>query len=491
MGSSVRALRFAGVVVGASLVLSGTGFIQTAGAANARCIVGLSARPSAPNQATMTGFTCTFSDTDDTIWLKGPETVTTYSGPGTASNAHAEGLTAGGYASGITGSDPVSDGNGGQVAEVVTGSRPSMTAFDAPPPPTPEPTPKTTLTLKPDPTPRRTSDPASTPRPVSTTRQHKAPKPSAPPSEPSASPDPSPMPTASAAPGASPTPTGPTQSVLASDPVPSIAPAPTTRPLASSPQIGMADPTTRPTPSGGRIPAPAPTPSPTPKPAPKTYSMNLYDSHSVRYQDPDYTACVASSTLMMLNFTGADQTGGPAFEWRSTTSYTTQQAILRYERAHMSQIESHPGTDAHGWKNGLNYYGWGDSQADVYVDRAYTSYTAGAKAAIIAMATYHKPVGILAWSGAHAQILNGYKVYGDDPATGSTNFSITGVYITDPLRSDGYRNHYISNATWSGGSSRIRFAWYTYADAPRRDPVDGTIGDVEWYHHWVIVAPLK
>jgi hypothetical protein len=258
-----------------------------------------------------------------------------------------------------------------------------------------------------------------------------------------------------------------------SDSVSGSTPVATTRPIASA------------------APIRGPSPTPIPKPAPSTYSYDMYNSSWVRYQDPDFTACVAASGEMMLNFIAAAKTGGPGFTWHATTSYTTQETLLAYMRAHMSQVASHPGSDSHGWKNALNYYGWGSLTAGVYIDRSYTSYLAAAKAAVVALAMYHKPVGIIGWAGGHAQLMNGYKVFGDDPTTGSTNFTITGVYITDPLHSGGYRNAYVSSSTWQNGDSHIRFAWYTYTDDPGRDPVDRTIGNVEWFHHWVIVAPLR
>ena len=224
---------------------------------------------------------------------------------------------------------------------------------------------------------------------------------------------------------------------------------------------------------------------------PMTYTMNLYDAGGVRYQDPDYTSCVATSGQMMLNEIAAAGTGGSSFVWKASTSYATQEKLLTYMRAHMSQVGYHPGTDAHGWKNGLNYFGWGSITAGVYVDASYSSYTAAAKAAVVAMAEYHKPIGIMAWAGGHGQLMNGYKVYGDDPATGSTNFTIQGVYITDPLHSDGYRNHYTTNAQWSSGPSNIRFAPYIYEDDPGRDAVDHGIGNSQWFHRWVMVVPVK
>jgi len=223
----------------------------------------------------------------------------------------------------------------------------------------------------------------------------------------------------------------------------------------------------------------------------RTYTLNLFYAHGVRYQDPDYTSCVATSGQMMLNEIAAAGTGGPGFQWKVSDSYATQEALLRYMRGHMSQVSYHPGTDSHGWKNGLNDFGWGSINAGVYVDVSYSSYTAAAKAAVIAMAKFHKPIGIIGWAGGHGQFMNGYRVTGDDPATGSTNFTIQGVYITDPLRADGYRNHYTTNAQWSSGPSNLRFARYIYRDDPGRDAIDHGIGNAQWFHRWVMVVPVK
>ena len=157
----------------------------------------------------------------------------------------------------------------------------------------------------------------------------------------------------------------------------------------------------------------------------------------------------------------------------------------------MTMLTSSKGSDPHGWRNALNFYGWGSMSAGVYVDRSYSTYTAAAKAAIIAMAQTGKPVGYLGWAGGHAQIVNGYSVSGDDPASGSTNFTINKLYITDPEAADGYRNYAASSATWSGGSAKIAFVPYLQTDSPYTDPIDGHVGKSEWYGRWVLILPTK
>ena len=210
------------------------------------------------------------------------------------------------------------------------------------------------------------------------------------------------------------------------------------------------------------------------------------------YQDPDYTACVATSTEMMLNFIASS---GTKMTWHASTLYKTEEKIATWDRAHDTIAATAKGTDPHGFRNGLNYFGWGsytDLPTAVYQDLAYTSYDAAVKAAVRAMARYDKPVGILGWGGSHAQFLNGYIVTGQDPAI-STSFTVDYVYLTDPLQSDGLRNAKLSNASFKGGATKYRFRPYTWKDSPYDDPYGaGNVASYkEWYGKWVIVAPVR
>ena len=223
------------------------------------------------------------------------------------------------------------------------------------------------------------------------------------------------------------------------------------------------------------VPTAAPTPVPTA--APTAWAMNVYSGSGVVWQQ-DSVSCTAASTVIMLNFAGG---------WAGAS----QSNIMAYERANMTMLTSSAGSDPHGWRNALNYYGWGSMNAGVYADRSYSSFAAASKAAVVALATTGKPVGILGWAGRHAQILNGYSVTGADPRTGSTAFTINTVYITDPLSSDGYRNAAISSATWSGGSSKVAFVPYHETDSPYTDPIDGHVGKTEWYGMYVLILPVK
>ena len=227
-----------------------------------------------------------------------------------------------------------------------------------------------------------------------------------------------------------------------------------------------------------------------PAPAPAAWNTDLYDTRADRFQDPDYTACTAAATESMLNT--ISYAGAPTgFAWQPTTSYDTQEAILAYERQNMTMLVSSPGTDPHGWRNALNYYGWGSMSAGVYRDSSYTTFDAATKAAVSALAIYHKPVGILALAGGHAQFITGYQVTGDDPATGSTNFTIVGVDVTDPWQSAGHRDYWVSLADLRSGGTWVRFSPYEETDSPYTDPIDGHVGYDEWHGKWVIIDPVK
>ena len=221
-----------------------------------------------------------------------------------------------------------------------------------------------------------------------------------------------------------------------------------------------------------------------------TWTLDVYDARADRWQNPDFTACTAAATESMLNtITWAGSASG--FVWQPNTTYDMQESILAFERGNMTMLDSSAGSDPHGWRNALNYYGWGSIDAGVYRDSSYSSFDAATKAAVSALATHHKPVGILARSGTHGQFITGYQVTGADPSTGSSNFTIVGVDLTDPLQSVGYRDTWITIADWSSGGTWIRFSQYLETDSPYADPIDGQIGKSEWYGKWVIIDPVK
>ena len=246
--------------------------------------------------------------------------------------------------------------------------------------------------------------------------------------------------------------------------------------------------------------------------AASTWSRNLYVSNAFLFQDPYYTACTSASAMHMLNTIAYRHTGGNGFIWHPTrvkkdadTSNTRDMtSILAFSRRYDTLRSTSAGTDAHGWRNALNYYGWGkgpmtDASRRVYDDRAYTSYASAMKAAVRAIAKYGMPVGVLAWAGGHAQVITGYVVTGKDPRT-SSEFTIQWVYLSDPLVESNIRNHRTSYSTMRDGALRYRFQWYRETDSPYDDPytsgwkrssVKSSVGPSEWYHRWVLVQPIR
>ncbi|HEY3522272.1 MAG TPA: hypothetical protein VGK63_01095 [Candidatus Limnocylindrales bacterium] len=247
-----------------------------------------------------------------------------------------------------------------------------------------------------------------------------------------------------------------------------------------------------------------------PAEASTTYSRNLWTSSALVYQDPYYTACTAAAAMIMLNTIALRGTGGDGFTWRpttaksSTTNPRSMVSILAWERANDTLATGGDGSDAHGWRNALNYYGWGDDAWQepsrmVYEDRTYSSFWKATHAAVRAIARYDMPVGILAWGGGHAQVMTGYVVRGANPRT-SNDFALKYVWFTDPLKSDGYVNHRVSRHKLRDGNLKFRFRWYVQTDSPKDDPltagylrsaVASTVGPSEWYHRWTLVLPVR
>jgi hypothetical protein len=238
--------------------------------------------------------------------------------------------------------------------------------------------------------------------------------------------------------------------------------------------------------------------APSPSPARTEWSFDAYADGAARYQNPDPTACTAASVLMALNMIGIEGQAG-SFGWTNTTDFAAEEAILHFEQAH-DTLPGGEGSDPHGVRNALNYFGWGDVNARIYADRAYGSFADASKAIVTSIARTHDPTVIFPWYGGHAQVVTGYTATGENPAT-SDNFTVTGVYLTDPAISVGTlisgtvvqtvqpiaRNSLISQNAWHRGDLNARFTQYWQKDSILRDDIDGRVGWSEWYGKWVAV----
>jgi hypothetical protein len=297
-------------------------------------------------------------------------------------------------------------------------------------------------------------------------------------------------------PASEPTPTSPTVAVVDLPAGPLVDPAPgaaiaARQPAATPAATQKAKPAVVPAPQSTATPEPGPQPDDTPS----LHKKDLYNGSLVRYQNPDGTACTATATEVMLNFIATKGTPDTGFAWTPTVSYDEQEIILGWERAHDTLDAGAPGSDPHGWRNALNYFGWRDYTDPAtrhYEDLSYTSFAAAVKAAVVAIATEDQPVGILAWAGGHAQIMTGYEVYGLDPAV-SSDFVVQAVYLTDPLASDHMLDTRISYSDFQSGPTLYRFQAYGWQDSGADDPYTPgkTASYKEWYGKWVIVAPVS
>jgi hypothetical protein len=231
------------------------------------------------------------------------------------------------------------------------------------------------------------------------------------------------------------------------------------------------------------------------------WTLDLFDKAGVRQQNPDATACTAASVQTSLNLIAIR---GEDTQWSVTTTYEMQESILEYERSNMTMPTAFAGSDPHGTRNALNYFGWGSMQAGVYVDAAYTTANAAMKAVVSSIAKTHKPAIVFAWMGGHTQVVSGYQAQGQNPAI-SDNFIVTGVYLTDPfvgtasLVYDGASHKvtavdedtWVALVNWKAGPDAVQFSRYWQVDSTVTDPIDGRVGRREWYNKWVVVLATR
>lgn len=231
--------------------------------------------------------------------------------------------------------------------------------------------------------------------------------------------------------------------------------------------------------------------------------MNLFVAGGFAFQDPNMSACTATAARSMLNFIGLRQTGGDGFGWTVTNAGAVRDSILAWERVN-DTLPGGKGSDPHGWRNALNYFGWGPAallEANrVYDDRAYGSFDNAMRAAVRQIIRTRKPVGLLGWRGAHAQMLTGYYGLSGNPFARDSagryrnTFTVRGFYITDPLRKSDIVNRAVR---WSRLKStmnyRLRFQRYYERDSTLDDPY--TAGFIrarrEWREKFVLILPLR
>ena len=231
--------------------------------------------------------------------------------------------------------------------------------------------------------------------------------------------------------------------------------------------------------------------------------MNLYVAGQFRFQDPNWAACTATAVRSMLNFIADRSTGGAGFLWIPTNSGVVRNRILAWERSHDTMAGGY-GSDPHGWRNALNYYGWGPASllagSRIYEDAAYGTYAGAMRATVRALVATGKPVGLVGWRGRHAQMITGYYgLVGDPFATDAAGryldtFSVAGFYMSDPLRASSFVNRRISyTALRYTKTYRFRFQRFYERDSRYDDRYTPgyRVSRDEWYGKYVLVLPIR
>jgi hypothetical protein len=146
--------------------------------------------------------------------------------------------------------------------------------------------------------------------------------------------------------------------------------------------------------------------------ASEPFSINIYRSKAFVSQATK-KLCVAGAMQTMLNITLPEQDYSGAFQKRIA-------GIAR----ELSNGPT-PGTEPLGWARGLEELGAGP-----YTVRVVKTRKEAVRLAAISLRQTRRPVGLLAWYGAHAWVMHGF-VSDRDPAL-TRSFTVSAVYISDP-----------------------------------------------------------
>jgi hypothetical protein len=206
----------------------------------------------------------------------------------------------------------------------------------------------------------------------------------------------------------------------------------------------------------------------------------------------------------MLNFIALGNSGGPAFGWHRALRLASQTTVYNWERTHDTSPNRLPGSDAHGIRNALNYFGWGAGTLGagrrVYEDMAFATFDAAVRTAVRQMILTGKPVGVIGWAGRHAQMMTGYYGLTGDPLARNPDgsyadtFTVGGIWFSDPLRSDRWVNVPVSMSQFRASANRrLRFVPFLQRDSWLDDPYTPGIRTSwrEWYGRYVLIVPVR
>jgi len=222
----------------------------------------------------------------------------------------------------------------------------------------------------------------------------------------------------------------------------------------------------------------------------KKHMKNLFHKRGFSYQDPNMTTCGPVTIEMALNFTALKGEQGEGFVYKVNTSYENEMRLRRYARMHDALFKGGVGTDPLGIVRTINEFGWdGD---EVYKIFAYKKFNKAVKHIVRSVAKHGKPAIIAGWGGAHAQLISGYEVEGEDPEQ-SDNYKVKAVYLTSPLKSDGQINKRITYNKFRNGNWNEAFIRYNQGDSPYDNPLTPIKRPAsnEWDGKFVVIASTK
>ncbi len=174
-----------------------------------------------------------------------------------------------------------------------------------------------------------------------------------------------------------------------------------------------------PSPTGSADPAaPAPAPSATPRPTPERASVDVTllrrpERWFISQTDKDW--CAVAGTQMVL-----------AIHGRAPLTAAFQRELASRIDEWESRRDSHNG----GWGPAAMVGALEAHGVHGYEVRAYDRRSDALRDAAVAISTYHAPVILLTWKGAHTWVMTGYRADGDP--TVFDDARVTGTYILDP-----------------------------------------------------------
>ena len=125
-------------------------------------------------------------------------------------------------------------------------------------------------------------------------------------------------------------------------------------------------------------------------------------------------SCVPAAMQTMINIMSPS----------ADTSVATQKKLYALARKLSPSTLKGSGAEPEGWANGLNQLGFGP-----YVVAVEPTRNAAIKSAARALRLTGRPVGILAWRGAHSWVMSGFTATADPAKTDA--FTVTAVSIED------------------------------------------------------------